>query len=102
MGEDQVIAALLQRTLCNIQESSFLGVTAFAKALSDVGGYRNRGPAHLMGQPKLLPIGKRFRESINRQHERMCFLPDQHIAEALRGWSWHMQRGVHGCNLPGI
>ena len=84
MGEDQVVAALLQRTLCDIQESSFLGVTASAKALSNIGGYGYRGPAHLMGQSKLLSIGKRFRESINPQHEGMRLLPDQQIAEALR------------------
>src|SRR5215471_18257665 len=87
MGEDQVVAALLQRTLCDVQEPSFLGWTAFAKALSNVGGYGNRGPAHLMGQPKLLSIGKRFGESINCQHELMRLLPYHQIPEALRGWS---------------
>src|SRR6516165_5721148 len=100
MGEDQVVAALLQRTLCDVQEPSFLGWTAFAKALSNVGGYGNRGPAHLMGQPKLLSIGKRFGESINCQHELIRLLaipPDPGSSARLvvgSAYSWEAFTGV--------
>src|ERR1041385_803700 len=87
MGEDQVVSALLQGTFSDIQEASFLGLTAFAETFGDVGWDRNGSPAHLMGQPELLPVGKRFSQSINRQYELMRFLPDHQIPEAVRGWS---------------
>src|SRR5690348_605853 len=48
MGEDQVISAFLQGTFSDIQEASFLGLTAFAEAFGDVRRNGNGGPAHLV------------------------------------------------------
>ena len=46
-------------------------MAALAESFGDVGRNRNSRPAHLVRQPELLPIRKRFRQPVNLQHELM-------------------------------
>jgi hypothetical protein len=70
-----------------------------AKALSDIGSNGNSS-THLMRQAVPLPIGKRFGEMINRQHELMRFLPHRQIAELYAaGRRVGMEKSVQGICL---
>src|SRR5438093_13784976 len=48
LGEDQIVAAFFQRSLCNIQEPGLFGSAALTESVSDVGRDGNGSPTHLM------------------------------------------------------
>jgi hypothetical protein len=66
LGQNQIVPALLEGTLGNIQESGFLSRAALAEALGNVGRNGNGRTTQLVRQPKLLLCGKRIAVTINR------------------------------------
>jgi hypothetical protein len=58
LGQNQIVPALFEGTLRNIEESGFVSRAALAEALGNVGRNGNGRTTQLVRQPKLLPFGK--------------------------------------------
>jgi hypothetical protein len=66
LGQNQIVPALFDGTLRNIQESGFLSGATLAEAFGNVGRNGNGCTTQLVYQPKLLPFGTGIAVTINR------------------------------------
>ena len=66
LRQNQIISALFDGTLRNIQEPGFLSRATLAEALGNIGGNGNRRTTQLVRKPILLSFRKRLAVALNR------------------------------------
>jgi hypothetical protein len=82
MGQDQVVTALLQGSLSDIHETSFVGSAVSAEALGDVRWNGNRCSAHLCRQAIGFLSWEASRKRVIREHKFVRFAPHEQVAKA--------------------
>ena len=79
--EDDVVAALFERTLRYVDEAQLVLARQLLVALADVGGNGDRCPAELRREAVALVVGKLLGHGIDGFHELVCLLPALKVAE---------------------
>ena len=79
--EDDVIAALFQRALRDVEEPEFIGFRQLAITLGYVGRDADRCPLELRHQCELLVVGEHLLGLVEGQYELMRFLPSANFSE---------------------
>src|SRR5207247_3291487 len=77
LRQDQIVAALLQRSLRQVHEAGLVQSAAPPESLGDVGRNRYCRPPHLRRQAISFLSREASRESVDGQYELMRFAPHQ-------------------------
>ena len=90
MGQNEIVLALFERTLSDVEVPNLVGRTSLLESLGDIRGDRDRRAPELRTQTIDFRSRECFSGFVDGQHERMRLLPYDQISEALGG------RTVHG------
>jgi hypothetical protein len=76
LREENLVFQLSARAKCNADEVSGFRSPIPPHTLHDVGGYRDRGAAHLTDETIPFRGGEAFRGAVNPDHKLVCVPPD--------------------------
>jgi hypothetical protein len=89
LNQNQIIAALFEGALRDIEKPHFVTWPALLESFGDVRWDRNRRAAHLTSKAIDLTPGKTRRKQIGGEYEAMGLLPDYQVLECLC-WFCHV------------